>query len=88
MAGDCKDVSDTAKQLGRKIFESLTCDDLAVPKAGADLSKRLCIKEYANLYGVHANTVRRWIREGCVKWEQQAGKKGKIFIIVTDSDKQ
>ena len=49
------------------------------PKAAVGV-KRLRVKEYAQRYGVSESTVREWIRNGKVKFEQPAGKKGRIFL--------
>lgn len=52
-----------------------------MPKEGAPV-RRLRVKEFAALYGVCESTVRAWIRGGKVKFEQPAGKRGTILIIV------
>ena len=69
---------------------NLVEDNNRMPEAGAAVTassfgiKRICIKEYAKMYGVPGSTVRRWIQKNCVNWEQKAGKKGKIVICVED----
>lgn len=76
-------VSRTEKAIGaacrKEAKTSVVCDPDRVPAAGVGL-KLLRVKEYAALYGVCESTVREWIRNGKVQFEQPAGKRGRIFI--------
>jgi len=79
MAGLSRTDKAIAEACERAALESVVGADDRVPTPPTGVA-RLCIKEYATLYGVHASTVRRWIRAGRLQFEQPAGRGGRIFL--------
>jgi len=45
-----------------------------------DKSKYMTVKELAEHYGRHADTIRRWIKAGIIPSEQPAGPRGWLLI--------
>ena len=44
------------------------------------MSKKLSLNQVAKTFGVHTETVRRWVRSGALKASREVGKGNSLFV--------
>ena len=48
------------------------------------MQKKFTVKQLADMFGVHVETVRRWVRSGALRAHREIGKGKSLFVDADD----